>query len=117
MNISLNSITKGVVWTVAGYGASQLLRLGAIIIIARLLAPELFGIMTIINSVRTGLELISDVGIGQNVVQNKNADDPNFWNTAWSLQLVRGAILFVLCLAASAPLAYFYDSSILMVAV
>lgn len=117
MIISRSSLTRGVIWTTAGYGAGQIMRLGAIIIIARLLAPEIFGIMAIINSVRTGLDLISDVGIGQNVVQNKNADDPTFWNTAWSLQLIRGGILFVVCLAAAIPLAHFYDTSILMLAV
>lgn len=117
MNISMPSLTRGVIWTIAGYGVSQLSRLGAIVIIARLLAPELFGIMAIINSVRTGLDLVSNVGLGHNVVQNKNADDPKFWDTAWSLQIVRGAMLFVVCLAASLPLAHFYDASILMIAV
>jgi O-antigen/teichoic acid export membrane protein len=117
MNVSKPSLTSGVIWTVAGYGASQLSRLGAIVILTRLLAPELFGIMAIINSVRTGLDLLSDFGLGQNVVQNKNADDPEFWNTAWSLQLIRGAILFFVCLAASLPLAHFYDTTILMVAI
>lgn len=117
MNLSKPSIISGVIWTVAGYGATLLARLGAIVVIARLLAPELFGIMAIINSVRTGLDLVSDFGLGQNVVQNKNADDPKFLNTAWSLQLIRGAILFFFCLAASLPLAYFYDATILMIAV
>lgn len=117
MKISRASLMKGTIWTIAGYGVGQLLRLGAIVILTRLLAPELFGIMTIINSVRTGLDLVSDLGIGQNVVQNKNADDPRFWDTAWSLQLVRGGVLFVACLAVALPLAHFYDTSILMIAV
>lgn len=117
MKISQISLTKGAAWTIAGYGAGQLVRLGAIVIIARLLAPELFGIMAIINSVRTALDLISDFGIGVNVVQNKNADDPRFWNTAWSLQVIRGAMLFVVCIAGALPLAHFYDSSILLIAV
>src|SRR5262249_52503952 len=52
-----------------------------------------------------------------NVVQNRQADSPDFWNTAWSLQIIRGAILFVVCLLATLPLAHLYDASILAIAI
>ena len=73
--------------------------------LTRILAPELFGIMIIVNTVRTGVDLISDIGIETNVVHNKNANKSDFYNTAWTLQIVRGLILCCLCVAASAPLA------------
>jgi O-antigen/teichoic acid export membrane protein len=114
MKISRLAIVKGVGWTVGAYGASQMLRLGANVALARLLAPELFGIMIIVNSLRTGIDLILDIGIGQNIVQNRNADDPNFYNTAWSLQLIRGLLLWVVCCAAALPLAHFYQTPILV---
>jgi O-antigen/teichoic acid export membrane protein len=75
--------------------------------------PELFGVMQIVYSLRTGAELISDVGIGQNIIYNKNANDPDFYNTAWSLQLVRGIVLWAIFCAAAVPVAKFYGSSIL----
>jgi len=114
MAISVGFLLKGTVWTVGGYGVGQLLRLGTNVVLARLLAPELFGIMLIINSLRMGIALFSDFGIAQNIVYNKNADNPDFYNTAWSLEIVRNIVLWLVCLAAAAPLADFYDFPILL---
>ncbi|MFD1786673.1 oligosaccharide flippase family protein [Sphingomonas floccifaciens] len=100
-------------WTTGSYAVVQVLRLANNVILARLLAPELFGIMLIVNTVRTGIELLSDIGIGQNVVRAPDAEEPRFYNTAWTLQVIRGLLLGGLCLAASIPLSNFYDSPVL----
>src|SRR6476620_4821534 len=113
MKISHLVVLKGVGWTVGAFGVGQLLRLVTVVVIARLLAPELFGIMAIVNSLRTGVDLLSDVGITQNIIQNKNGDDPDFYNTAWTLQLIRGPVLWLLCSAAAMPLAHLYSAPIL----
>ena len=113
MKISHLVVLKGVGWTVGAFGVGQLLRLVTVVVIARLLAPELFGIMAIVNSLRTGVDLLSDVGITQNIIQNKNGDDPDFYNTAWTLQLIRGPVLWLLCSAAAVPLAHLYSAPIL----
>src|SRR4030081_181210 len=60
-----------------------------------------------------GIELISDIGIGQNVIYNENAENPEFYNTAWSLQLVRSIALWLMLMAAAVPMARFYGSPIL----
>ena len=110
MNISKTTLIKGAFWTIGSFGIAQFLRLAANVVLARLLAPELFGVMQIFYSLRTGADLISDVGIGQNIIYNKNADDPDFYNTAWTLQLVRGILLWLVCCAAAIPFARFYNS-------
>ena len=66
----------------------------------------LFGIMAIVNSLRTGVDLVSDVGT-ENIIHNKNADDPRFYNTAWTLQLIRGFVLWVACSLAAVPRSFF----------
>jgi O-antigen/teichoic acid export membrane protein len=104
---------KGAIWTIGAYGINQLLRLVTNIILARFLAPEVFGIMTIANSIRLGVELLSDIGIGQNVVSNINGEKPEFYNTAWTLALIRGAVLWLVCSIAAIPLAHFYNLPIL----
>src|SRR5262245_13273328 len=114
MKVSPLALLKGAGWTIGAYGVGQLLRLMTNIVLARLLAPELFGIMVIVNSLRTGIDLFSDVGIGQNIVQNKNGDDPLFYNTGWSLQQIRGVLLWLVCFAAAAPLAHLYQAPILI---
>jgi O-antigen/teichoic acid export membrane protein len=114
MKISIQSLLKGAVWTIGGFGVGQMLRLVSNIVLARLLAPELFGIMLIVNSLRNGIELISDVGIGQNVIYHQNANDPDFYNTAWTLQATRSVLLWLVALVIAAPVARFYQSPILV---
>jgi O-antigen/teichoic acid export membrane protein len=114
MTISARFLLGGAIWTVGAYGVGQVLRLVTNVFLARLLAPELFGIMLIVNSLRTGIELLSDVGIGQNIVYHKNGNDPEFYNTAWSIQAIRSVLLWLVALAIAAPVAQFYRSPILV---
>ena len=101
-------------WTSGSYGVVLGLRLVNNVVLARLLAPEIFGIMLIINTLRTGVDLLSDLGIGQNIVASKNAEDERFYNTAWTLQAIRGAGLTLLCCAIAVPAAYIYDNPLLL---
>jgi O-antigen/teichoic acid export membrane protein len=113
MNVSIRVLLRGAIWTLGGFGAGQIIRLGTNIILARILAPQLFGLMLIVSTVRFGIELMSDIGIGQNIIYSPNAYEPDFYNTAWSLQLIRSVGLFLLILVVASPLAQFYDSPIL----
>ena len=117
MTISTRTLVKGTVWTIGAYGVGTALRTVTNIVLARLLAPDIFGTMLIVYTLRMGIELISDVGINQNIVYNKNADNPEFYNTAWTLQLVRSIALWLLFIAAAVPIASFYNSPILAVVV
>jgi O-antigen/teichoic acid export membrane protein len=114
MTISTKFILQGTVWTIGSYVVGSVLRLGTNVVLSRLLAPELFGIMLIVNSLRIGVELISDVGIGQNLIYSRSADYPDFYNTAWTLQLIRSVVLSFVFLAAAIPLAQFYQTPILI---
>lgn len=95
-------------WVIAPFGLSLVLRLGTNIVLARLLAPEIFGLMLIVNMLRTGTELLSDIGIGQSVVRTKRYPDHAFLDTAWTLQLARGALLTLVMLALAHPIAALY---------
>jgi len=100
---------RGMVWTIAGYGTSQILRLGSNLILTRLLFPELFGLMTLVNIFITGLHLFSDIGVGPSIIQNKRGDDPVFLNTAWTLQVIRSFSIWLCCVLIAWPVANFYD--------
>jgi O-antigen/teichoic acid export membrane protein len=113
MAISTKYLLKGSLWTIGTFGLAQAIRVVTSVVLARLLAPELFGIMLIVSSLRAGIELLSDVGIFQSMVYNRNANEPEFYNTAWTLGVVRSAILWLIALAITAPVAHFYQSSIL----
>lgn len=97
-------------WTAFGYGAVQAIRLLNNVILARLLAPSIFGVMAVVNSIRTGFELLSDVGILQNIVSNPQGAQAKFYNTAWTIQAIRGVALGLLCLLIAKPMAIFFES-------
>ncbi len=105
---------RGVFWTVMSYGTSQVLRFGSNLLLTRLLYPEFFGLMALVNIFILGLKLFSDVGIGLSVVQNKRGEDPAFINTAWTIQVVRGFGLWLICLLIAYPVSAIYHEPQLM---
>jgi O-antigen/teichoic acid export membrane protein len=109
MKLPVDKLVNGAIWTAGAFGIGQALRFATNIVLARVLAPELFGLMVIVNTVRLGTELISDIGINQNIVYSKNSDDPQFYNTAWSLQVIRSVILWIFIAIAAIPIAKLYN--------
>ena len=105
---------RGAIWTIGGYGISQVLRFGTNLVLTRLLVPEFFGLMAVVNTLRAGIDLFSDLGISQSIVNNKQGDEPSFLNTAWTLQVIRGLVLWLFCLAITLPSANFYDDKRLL---
>lgn len=101
------------IFEMTGFGGSQVVRLGGNLILTRLLFPEAFGLAALVSIVLQGLELLSDVGFSQAVVQNRRGDDPTFYNTAWSMQIIRGGILFAVCGVIAVPFSMFYEEPIL----
>lgn len=97
-------------WMVVGYGGSQALRLASNLLLTRILFPEAFGVMALVTVVTTGLMLFSDVGIGPAILQNKRGDDPEFLDTAWTIQVIRGGILWVITGLLAWPVAQFYQT-------
>lgn len=96
--------------TVAGFGSSQVIRLATNLILTRLLFPEAFGIMALVTVVLIGLGQFSDVGIGPSIMQSKRGDDKDFLNTAWSIQVIRGGLLWLAASALALPAAALYEA-------
>jgi O-antigen/teichoic acid export membrane protein len=113
MSLRTGKLLTGTVWTLGGFGLSQAIRLATNVALARLLAPELFGTMLIVNTLMIGIQLFSDVGIGQNIIHSPRALDPRFYNTAWSVQIIRSIGIWLIILLAAVPAAHFYGAPIL----
>ena len=106
---SLRSRTiRGTVWTTAGYGVSQVVRLAVNLVLTRLLQPHMFGLMTLVNTFVQGLQGFSDVGIGPAVIQSKRGDDRSFLDTAWTVQVLRGVMLGTVAALIAWPVAALY---------
>lgn len=100
---------RATAWNVVSYGGSQAIRLGSSLVLTRLLLPEHFGLMALVQALRVGLEMLSDVGIGPSIIQSSRADDPRFVNTAWTIGVVRGFVLWLLAIGLAWPLAAFFE--------
>lgn len=99
---------RSATWTVGGRFLAQGLRLISNIILARLLFPEAFGLTAIVGAFMYGLSMFSDLGVGPSIVYNERGDEPEFLNTAWTIQIIRGAIITLGALALTWPVAEFY---------
>lgn len=95
-------------WIALSFGVIQILRLLNNVILTRLLDPSIFGLMSLVIAIRVGMELISDVGVTQNIVSNPRGHEPDFYDTAWTWQALRGIALTAICAMIGAPLASFF---------
>ncbi|MGV3727058.1 oligosaccharide flippase family protein [Hydrogenophaga sp.] len=102
---------SGTIWILAGFGLGQLLRLGANVALAAILFEEVFALMAIVTAVMMGLAMFSDIGLQANVVQHPQGGEPDFLNTAWTLQVIRGVCLFLVALSLAWPLSLFYGAN------
>lgn len=100
---------KGTVWTLGGYGTAQLFRLASNVILAKLLFPEAFGLMALVAIFMQGIAMFSDIGIAPSIIQNKRGDDPVFLNTAWTIQVIRGVLIWLVACIGAYPYAMIYD--------
>ena len=99
---------KAAVWHFGDYAYSQGLRFASNLILARLLVPEDFGLMLLVNLVLHGLEMCSDLGIGPALIQHKRGEEPDYLRTAWTLGLLRSLALWATAAALAWPLATLY---------
>jgi O-antigen/teichoic acid export membrane protein len=95
-------------WTVMDYGCSMALRVVNSVVLTRLLIPESFGLMALVATLIVGISLMSDIGLGPSVIQSRRGDDPVLLNTVWTLQVLRGAGIFVVSLVLAWPMALLY---------
>lgn len=95
------------------FASANLMRLAGNLILTRILFPEAFGIMALVQVVMTGLNMFSDIGVRASIVQNARGTDPVFLDTAWSLQIGRGVLLWAATWVLAAPIAAFYEAPIL----
>ena len=89
-------------WTLGSYAAGQFIRLGSNLIMTRLLMPEMFGLMALAHVLIAGLHMFSDLGLHHSVVQHQRGDDPVFLDTVWTVQIVRGGVIWLAALGLSA---------------
>mgnify|MGYP000692170198 CR=1 FL=1 len=91
----MNKISTASFWTLAGFIFSQLVRLLGNLVLTRLLLPEMFALMAIVTSVRVGVYMCSEIGLKMSVIRHENGETPAFLQTAWTMQVIRGGLLWI----------------------
>ncbi len=104
----------GTAWSMGGYAFGQALRLASNLVLTRLLFPEAFGLMALVNVFLQGLQMFSDLGTGASVIQDRRGDEQEFVDTAWTVQVARGVLLWLLASAIAWPVSRIYDEPALL---
>src|SRR5690554_3241925 len=106
-------VYTGSFWVAVGFGSQKALQLASNLILTRLLFPEAFGLMALVNVFIIGVSMFSEMGIRPALIHAKNTDNPHFLNTAWTLQIIRGSVLWGVLCALAYPASRFYSEPIL----
>lgn len=70
--------------------------------------------MTLVTTLMVGMNLLSDIGLLPSVIQSAIGDEESFLNTIWTLQVLRGIMLFLGACALTIPVANFYRDPTLL---
>jgi O-antigen/teichoic acid export membrane protein len=77
-------------------------------ILARLLAPEDFGLMAIVLSVLVVLSTLTDIGVRQSIIHHPEGNKKEYLNIAWWIQVLRAAVLFIAAFLIAPAICRFY---------
>lgn len=100
---------KGAIWVFGAFATSQVVRLGSSLVLSRMLFPEAFGIMRVLMVVVSIVAMVTDAGLRCSIIADKRGDEPDFYNTAWTLQGLRGIVVAFAVSAVAAPVANYYE--------
>ncbi len=74
------------------FALQGVIRLVSSLILTRVLLPEAYGIITILFSILYVIGNILDTNVTLFIVRDKNAEQPKYLNTAWTIRLIRSAL-------------------------
>jgi O-antigen/teichoic acid export membrane protein len=98
---------RGGLARVAAQGATFLLRIGSLMVLARLIDPKDFGLVGMVTAFTGILNLFRDFGLGTAAVQNETVTDDQISNLFW-LNVVFGLTLAVVTVALAPLIVTFY---------
>lgn len=104
---------RGSAWTIGAHAIQHALRLAGNLILTRLLIPEHFGLMAIVQVFLQGLQMFSDLGIGPALVRDKRGEELPFLRTAFTLQVIRGVGLWAVFVLLAWPTSVLYGEPLL----
>jgi O-antigen/teichoic acid export membrane protein len=107
-------VARASLWTLGTMAATSVLRLVSQMALTYLCLPEHFGVVTLMRTFLTFVEMVSDMGIRNAVIAHPRGEERRFLGTAASVQLLRGLGMWLLACALAWPAAHFYDAPLLL---
>jgi PST family polysaccharide transporter len=99
---------RGVPWTIASYGASKAVNLVTTIVLARLVAPDDFGLVALASLALNLLGFVKDLGLGGTLIVRQDLDE-RAKGTILTLMVGVSALLGLLAAAAAPLVAEFFQ--------
>ena len=100
-------MAKGAAWMMAVRWCIRGLDLLTTIILARLLAPDDFGLFATGTLIVGFLEILSQAGLDLALIRKKNADR-SYYDAAWTIQVLQGVSVALLLILAAPWIAQFF---------
>lgn len=101
-------VSRGALWATFATICAGFLNIGSAIILARLLAPEEFGLMAIVTAIVVFSQGTTQMGLESALIQKQDKPE-DFLNTAWTFELTRYFILFLILFLAAPFFASFFN--------
>ena len=101
-------VTSGI-WVLSGNTLNRILGFIKTVILARLLSPTDFGLFGIAMLVLGSLDQFSKAGVEEALIQKKKVIK-QYLNVAWTINIVRGLIVFVLVYLIAPHAAHFFGN-------
>jgi O-antigen/teichoic acid export membrane protein len=103
-------VFRGGAWLGTGSVLEQAFRFGRSMALARLLAPEAFGLMAIIGSASSVLHTITDIGVKEALIRHPQGGEERYKAAAWWLAFGRSLGLYVIFFLLAPLMANFYGN-------
>ncbi len=100
--------------TAFSFAAQAVIRFGASLILTRILFPEAYGVISILMSLVFVVEMLADIGIYPFIIRDKDAEEPEVRDTAWTMRLGRASLNAVIVLVGAPTIAALYGTATLV---
>lgn len=106
--ISNKSVLSNLIWRFLERSGAQIVTFIVSIVLARILDPKVYGTVALVTIVITLLQVFVDSGLGNSLIQKKNADDTDF-STVFYFNVAMCSTLYLVLFLCAPLIANFYE--------
>jgi lipopolysaccharide exporter len=107
----LMRVARGSAWIGAADFTTNFCRFFRNAVLTRILAPDAFGILAIIQAIIATMESLTQIGLSDAIIQNSNSHDNEFINRAWWLSFLRCSVIYSIMFISAPLISEFYKNS------